>query len=79
MQSGQGFFEALVSPLSVCVCICHQFTPLIFVTFLLPLFSIVFDVGIFAGRRFIPLRPLDSIVAVFKTAYLEGGNGLFTN
>ena len=45
MQSGQGFSEALVSPLSVCVCICHQFTPLIFVIFLLPLFSIVLDVG----------------------------------
>ena len=50
-----------------------------FFTFLLPLFSIVFDVGRCAGRRFVPLRPLDSIVAVFKTTYLEGGNGLFTN
>ena len=35
----------MVSPLCVCVCNCHQFTPLIFVTFLLLFFSIVLDVA----------------------------------
>ena len=80
LQSGQGCSEALVSPLCVCVCICHQFTPLIFVTFLLPLFSIVFDVGRCAGRRFVPLRPLDYIVAVFNKKLLAGGRKcIFSN
>ena len=45
LQSGHGCSDALVSPLCVCACISHQFTPSIFVTLLLSFFSIVLDVA----------------------------------